>query len=55
MLAPGRLARLIAVGWLALSAAQYRFLGSSQAPISLTTRDRLEDTAWWPTKGTPAA
>ncbi len=53
MLAPGRIARFIAVGWLALSAAQYRFLGSSQAPISLTTRDRLEDAAWWPTKGTP--
>lgn len=59
MLTPGTLARLIAASWLALSAAQYRFLASSQhreisAPISLTTRDRLADTPWWPTKGTPS-
>lgn len=58
MLAPGTLARLMAASWLALSAAQYRFLASSQhreisAPISLTTRDRLADAPWWPTKGTP--
>jgi hypothetical protein len=62
MPAPGRLALLVALGWLATSAAQYEFVGFSQsqpnhsgsAPISLSTRDRLEDMAWWPTKGTPS-
>ena len=31
MPAPGRLARLIALGWLATSAAQYKFVGLSQS------------------------
>jgi hypothetical protein len=54
----GRLACLIALGWITTSLARDKFVDLSHskhhpagsAPISLSTLDRLEDMGWWPTK-----
>jgi cytochrome c554/c'-like protein len=55
----GRLACLVALGWITTSLARDKFVDLPQSkhqpagsvPISLSTLDRLEDMVWWPTKG----
>jgi predicted CXXCH cytochrome family protein len=57
MRAAGILIAVIAVVWLAASSAgggsvlSARRQHPGETPISLSTLDRLEDMAWWPTKG----